>query len=410
MKGGFLYATFEELKEGKTTDIYFVRTRKILQAYGLDKVRVYAEFTASSLPEGYPWAVFCGLRDVLTLLEGVPVDVYALPEGTVFFGRDFYGVREPLMGIEGPYGEFVVYETPALGFLCMGSGIATKAARIKRAAGDALVLSFGARRTHPAISPFAGYYAYIGGCDAVSCIKAAEFLGIKPTGTMPHSLMIIFRAIKGDHALAWRAFDEVVEKDVPRIMLVDTFLDETAETERAVKMLGDRVWGVRLDTPGSRRGDFAEIVREVKWRLKLMGRGDVKIVVSGGIDEKVIPDLRKAGVDAFGVGTAISNARIVDIAMDLVEVEVEGVWKPISKRGKYPGRKQLYRCEKCFVDVVASWRAEAPKCPKCGGEMKPLLVKFMEQGKIVREIPPPQKVREYVLEQVAKLDLDSKPW
>ena len=346
----------------------------------------------------------------MKLLEGLPVNVYAVPEGTVFFGRDYYGVREPLMAIEGPYGDFVVYETPVLGFLCLGSGITTKAARAKKAAGDALVLSFGARRTHPAIAPFAGYYAYIGGCDAVSCVEAARFLGIKPTGTMPHSLMIVFKAIKGDHALAWKAFDEVVEEDVPRVILVDTFLDETAETERAVRLLGKRVWGIRLDTPGNRRGDFADIVREVRWRLKLMGRDDVKIVVSGGIDERIIPELKEAGVDAFGVGTAISNARVVDFAMDIVEVEVDGKWEPLSKRGKYPGRKQLYRCEECFIHVVSPANDEPPRCPKCGGDMRPLMVKFIEAGKIVRHPPPPQETRKWVLEQVERLELDSRPW
>ena len=406
----FIYATYEDLKSGKTTDIYFVRTAKILKAYGLDKVDVYAEFTPSSLPKGYPWAVLGGLRDVVELLRGVPVNVYAMPEGTVFFPKDYRGVRTPIMGIEGPYGDFVVYETPALGFLSMGSGIATKAARVKKAAGDALVLSFGARRTHPAISPFAGYYAYIGGCDAVSCIEAAEFLGMKPVGTMPHSLMIIFRAVKGDHTLAWEAFDKVVEKDVPRVILIDTFLDETEEAIRAVEKLGDKVWGIRLDTPGSRRGDFAEIIREVKWRLSLIGRDDVKIVVSGGIDEYSIPRLKAAGASAFGVGSAISNARIVDIAMDLVEVKVNGKWMAISKRGKYPGRKQVYRCEKCFVDLVVPLNKSEPKCPRCGGPMKPLLIKVLEKGEVVADIPPPQEVRKYVLEQVEKLSLDSAPW
>ncbi|HDJ97015.1 MAG TPA: nicotinate phosphoribosyltransferase, partial [Thermofilum sp.] len=265
----FLYATFDELKNAETTDVYFIRTKKILKEKGLYDTRVYMEVTVSSFPDNYKWAVYAGLREVVKLFEGLEgVNLYSIPEGTVLKSRDYYGYRIPVMVVEGPYGVFVEYETPLLGFLASASGIATKAARVKKAAGDSIVLSFGARRQHPALAPFVEYYAYIGGADGVSAVKGAELLGIEATGTMPHSLLIIFRAVKGDHTQAWLAFDEVVDPKVKRIALVDTFLDETEEALRAAKLLGERLWGVRLDTPSSRRGDFAEIIREVKWKLK----------------------------------------------------------------------------------------------------------------------------------------------
>ncbi len=401
----FLFSTYRDVAEGLTSDIYFYRTLKILREKGLDRVEVYAEFTPSAFPEGYKWAVFAGLRDVITLLKGKEVDLYALPEGTVFRMKDYYGYRLPVMAIEGPYGEFVIYETPALGFLSSASGIATKAARVKRAAGGKLVVSFGARRIHPALSPFEAYYAYIGGCDAVSCVKGAEFLGLKPVGTMPHSLLILYRAVKGDHREAWKAFDEVVEPDVPRIVLVDTFWDEAEEALEAAKLLGKRLWGVRLDTPGSRRGNFPEIIREVKWKLKAAGYDWVKIVVSGGINEYVIPELIEAGADAFGVGSAIANAPIIDYAMDITAVKVKGEWVPISKRGKLSGRKQVYRCWKCLVDVVKLEGEPEPKCPKCGGSMEPMLRKYLERGKVVQEVPSPSEIRDYVLSQTRRLEL-----
>ena len=405
MEKDFLFASGDEVRNGSTTDVYFERTLRILREKGFDNVMVNAEFTPSSLPKNYKWSIFAGLREVLKLLEGKNIDVYSLREGTIFTERDFYGYKIPVMRIVGPYSEFIIYETPILGFLAFASGIATKAARIKKAAGDKLVLSFGARRNHPAIAPTISFYAYIGGADAVSCIKGAEILGIKPTGTMPHSLMIIFKATLGDHTKAWLAFDEVVDKNVPRIVLIDTFWDETEEALRAAELLKDRLWGIRLDTPGSRRGNFADIIREVKWKLKALGLDNVKIVVSGGLNEYSIKELSKVNVDAFGVGSAIANAPLVDFAMDISAVKVKDKWKPIAKRGKLSGIKQLYRCNKCKIDIVTLYDSDEPQCPICGGKMKPLLVKVMEKGKIIDGLESPEIVKNRIKEQLTNVEL-----
>jgi nicotinate phosphoribosyltransferase len=405
MEEPFLWATPEDVRGARTTDVYFERTLKVLKGEGLDRVEVHAEITISALPSGYGWAVYAGLREVLKLLEGKGVDVYSLPEGTLVRQNDARGYRIPVMAIEGPYGEFALYETALLGFLAAASGVATKAARVKKAAGNKLVLSFGARRTHPAIAPFVDYYAYVGGCDGVSCVKGAELLGITPSGTMPHSLMIVFRAVKGDHTLAWLAFDKHVEPGIPRVVLADTFWDEVEESMAAAKLLGSKLWGVRLDTPGSRRGDMAAIVREVKWKLEAAGFRGVRIVVSGGLDEYTIPKLAEAGADVFGVGSAIANAPFIDYAMDIVAVKVDGEWKPVAKRGKLSGRKQVYRCWDCLTDLVTLAGEPRPSCPKCGKPMQPLLEKVMEKGVLKAEPEPPQKLREKVLSQVARVEL-----
>jgi len=395
----FYVATEEEIKSGKATDIYFVRTKRILDAKGLSGVRVVAEITPSKLPERWPWGVLCGVEEVAKLFEGVPVDIYSLPEGTVFFTRDSRGLRVPVMFIEGPYGEFCVYETPMLGLLCQASGVATKAARVKKAAGKCLVVSFGTRRMHPALAPMIDRAAFIGGLDAVSNIVGAEAIGQKPVGTMPHALIIII----GDQVAAWKAFDEVVEPEVPRVALVDTYYDEKIEAIMAAEALGERLFAVRLDTPGSRRGDFAEIIREVRWELDVRGYKHVKIFLSGGLDEHVIPRLKAAGAEAFGVGTSISNAPVVDFAMDIVEVEGRG---PCAKRGKLSGKKQLWRCWSCMVDLVQPFSAEAPKCPRCGGEMEALLKPLVRGGRIVAKLPSPSEIRRYVLEQLEKVELE----
>ena len=402
---GFIYALPDDVRSGKTTDVYFERTLKVLKNEGLDRVEVHAEVTASAFPSGYGWAIYAGLREVLKLLEGKNVDVYSLPEGTLIRQNDARGFRIPVMAIEGPYGAFAIYETAILGFIAAASGVATKAARVKKAAGNKIVLSFGARRTHPAIAPFVDYYAFVGGCDGVSCVKGAELLGMPPSGTMPHSLMVIFRAVKGDHTQAWLAFNEHVEPEVPRIVLADTFWDEVEESMTAAKLLGDKLWGVRLDTPGSRRGDMASIIREVRWKLEAAGFKGVKIVVSGGLDENSIPKLSEAGADAFGVGSAIANAPFIDYAMDIVSVKVGGEWIPIAKRGKLSGRKQVYRCWDCLTDIVALANEPQPACPRCGKPMQPLLTKVIEKGTIKIDIEPPQKLREKILSQLEKVEL-----
>ena len=391
----FHYADDDDIKSGRTTDIYFVRTKKILEAKGLSKIHVLAEITPGALPEDWSWGVLSGIEEVAHLFEGCPVDVYSMAEGTIFHVEDFHGFRVPVMFIEGPYGDFCVLETPLLGLLCQSSGVATKAARIRKVAGDKLVVAFGIRRMHPAISPMLDRAAYIGGFDGVSSLKGAELIGMKPMGTMPHALIIAM----GDQVRAWKAFDEVMPPDVPRVCIADTYFDEKVESIMAAEALKDRLVAVRLDTPRSRKGDFAQIVREVRWELDVRGHRHVKIFVSGGLDERSVKVLSEAGADAFGVGTSVSNAPTIDFAMDIVEVE----GKPAAKRGKLSGKKQVWRCHSCMIDLVKPFSAPKPKCPKCGGEMVEMLKPLIRSGEIVADLPKPSEIRRYVLEQLRRL-------
>ena len=392
----FHYASDEELKRGETTDIYFVRTKQIIQAKGLEKTPVIADVTPGKLPQGWLWGILCGIEEETRLFEGIHVDVYAMPEGSVFYHEDYRGIREPVMRIEGSYGEFCIYETPLLGLLCQASGVATRAARIRKAAGEKMLISFGIRRMHPVLSPMIDRAAYIGGFDAVSSLSGAKLLGVKPVGTMPHALIIVFR----DQVKAWKAFDEVMPSDVPRIALVDTYSDEKMEAIMAAESLKERLYAVRLDTPASRKGDFAELIREVRWELDLRGFSNVKIFVSGGLNEENVRELIEAGADGFGVGTSVSNAPTVDFAMDIVEVDGE----LCAKRGKMGGRKQVWRCQKCLTDVVLPFDKPQPKCPRCGERTEPMLKPLMKNGKIVAKLPKPSEIREYVLEQISKLE------
>ncbi|MCC6025071.1 MAG: nicotinate phosphoribosyltransferase [Desulfurococcaceae archaeon] len=380
-------ASEEDILSGLVTDVYFVRTRDILRAKNIRK-KVRMEFHVVKLPKNYEWAVFAGLEEALCVLRGKPVTVYAMPEGTLF------KPGEPLMIIEGYYDDFAVYETALLGILRHYSSVATKAARIKRLAMNKTVLFFGLRAAHPAIAPMLDRAAYIGGVDAVSGVASSKYLGLRPQGTMPHALIIVF----GNQVEAWKAFDEVVEPSVPRIMLVDTFYDEREEALMAAKLLGERLYGVRLDTPSSRRGSMRLIVEEVRWTLDIHGYKNVKIVVSGGIDEKEIVELRDI-VDAFGVGTSIAMPPSVDISADIVEVFEDGAWKPVTKRGKLPGAKQVYRKRPGLNDIVTL--LEKPGDIPDG--YTPLLRKYIDNGELVESLPDINSIRNYVLEQLREV-------
>jgi len=395
----FHCASDEEIKKGETTDVYFIRTKEILEAKKLDKLRVVAEVTPGKLPMEWPWGILCGIEEEARLFEGCLVNIYSMPEGSVFYHTDSRGVREPVMFIEGPYGEFCVLETPLLGLICQASGVATRAARVKKAAGEKLVVAFGIRRMHPALSPMLDRASYIGGLDGVSSLSGAKAAGAKPTGTMPHALIIAL----GDQVKAWKAFDEIMPPEVPRVALVDTYFDEKIESIMAAEALKDRLYGVRLDTPGSRKGDFPEIIQEVRWELDLRGYQHVKIFVSGGLNEDSVKTLSEAGADAFGVGTSVSNAPTIDFAMDIIEME----GKLVAKRGKLGGKKQVWRCPKCVVDSVLPFKSLRPNCPKCGGKTQPMLKPLIENGKIVAKLPKPVEIRRYVLKQLERLSIDS---
>lgn len=380
----FHIASPDEIKGGKVTDVYFLRTREILQEKGISK-KVVVEFIVKSFPSGWGWGVFSGLEEAVELLTSInEINVWAVKEGT-FFGKD-----EPVLVIEGKYEEFGLYETALLGFLCQASGIATKAARCKIAAEGRPVISFGARRVHPAIAPMVERNAYLGGCDGVACIKSAQILGVEPIGTVPHALILIM----GDTISAMKAFDEVMEASIKRIALIDTFTDEKFEAINVAEALRDKLFAVRLDTPHSRRGDFKKILQEVRWELDIRGYKDVKIIVSGGIDEYKIMELNPY-VDAYGVGTSISNAPVLDFAMDIVEIE----GKPIAKRGKLSGRKRLMRCPSCFKRKVVPQRSPQVRC-ECGEEMEDILKQIIKDGKLLEPLPKVEEGRKYVLEQM----------
>lgn len=374
------------IKAGKVTDVYFSRTVEVLRAKGVHK-RCVAEVTLKNRKADWDFGILAGVEEMVELLDGVPVDVKVLPEGSVFHPL------EPVVVIEGVYTDFAIYETALLGLLCQASGIATEAARCKLAAGDKLLISFGARRMHPAIAPMIERNAFIGGCDGVAVVASAELIHEEPVGTIPHALVLMLDGVTE----ATLAFHEVIDPSVHRVALVDTFCDEKIESLRAAEALGESLWAVRLDTPGSRRGNLRQIIEEVRWELDLRGFQHVKIFLSGGISAEDIAAYADVA-DGFGVGTTISSAKVIDFALDIVEIEGQ----PIAKRGKWAGRKDIIRCASCGTRTVVPASRLPEHCP-CGGPVEPLLVDLIEDGRPVGVSKPPQAIRKRVLSQLEEL-------
>jgi nicotinate phosphoribosyltransferase len=383
----FHTASDADIKRGLVSDVYFSRTVQILEARG-DRKRVKAEVYVKSLPDEWGWGVLAGVEEVAGLLEGLPVDAWAMDEGTVF------AAYQPVLVVEGTYVEWAQYETALLGLLCQASGVATKAARCKKAAGERQVISFGARRMHPALAPMIERNAFVGGCDGVAVTKSAELIDADPTGTIPHSLVLMV----GDTVEALRAFDAIIDPKVRRVALVDTLQDEKFEAVRVAEALGADLYAVRLDTPSSRRGDFYRILEEVRWELDLRGFRHVKLVASGGIDEYEILRLNPL-VDSYGVGTSLASAPVLNFALDIMEIE----GRPMAKRGKWSGAKDVCRRPGSLETIVVPAGQEPPG----GGDWERLLKPLVAGGRVVRDLPPPRTIREFVLDQLRLVSLET---
>jgi len=307
---------------GETADIYFPRTVEILKKEGINPVATMEVFPRRA-------GILCGIEEVKALLEKVLPEenreVWALAEGESF------DRKEVVLRIKAPYQSYGAYETTYLGILAHCSGWATAARECVEAAQGFPIISFGARHVHPSVVGVMEYSAIVGGCTGCASTVGAKLAGIKPTGTIPHALIIIMDST----SKATLAFHKRMPREVPRIALVDTFEDEVRESVAVAKAMKGQLQGVRLDTPSERGRVTADLVKEVRAWLDLEGFKEVKIVVSGGLNPERIRYFINEGapVDIFAVGSYISDTQPIDFTADLHEVE----GKPIAKRGRMPG-------------------------------------------------------------------------
>ncbi len=315
------YKVPEDVLSGKTTDVYFKRTIDILKAEGINPTVVMEVFPSRD-------GILCGMKEEKALLtEILPKDaeVWALNDG------DTMSRKEVVLRIKAPYQAFGLYETAICGYLASSSGWATAARDCVKAAEPIPVTSFGARHLHPNVAGPMDYAAVVGGCAGCATILGAEMAGVKPSGTIPHALVLVM----GDTVKAAQAFDRHMAPDVARVALVDTFNDETVEAIRVAEAMGDHLSAVRLDTPRERGGVTLELVKELRARLDQAGMHHVGIFVSGGFDVEKITYFREnnAPVVGYGIGSQITAAKPIEFTADIHEIEGQ----PIAKRGRIPG-------------------------------------------------------------------------
>lgn len=296
-------------------------------------------------------------------------DVWALPEGTIFFPG------EPLLRVNALIAEAQLVETGLLSILHFQTLIASKASRVTTAAGGRPVVEFGSRRAHGMeAGVLAARAAFVGGCEGTSNTYAGRRFGIPIYGTQAHSWIMAHE----DEAEAFRDFLDVFPEQ--STLLVDTY-DVHAAIEKIIA-LGRKPGGVRLDS-----GDVLADSQWVRTRLDRVGWKDVKIFASGELDEERIEVLLRSGarIDAFGVGTALSTSSDspnIGVIYKLVEVDTGDTVRSAAKFSQekitYPGRKQVFRFsgrEGKFSEDVVSLDTE-----RFAGS-DPLLIPVMRAGK-----------------------------
>lgn len=307
---------------GYTADNELHRALTILRNEGINP-EVVVEFTAAR--EG----VLCGISEVKTLLDRVLPEtgreVWALDEGVPVAGG------EVALRIRAPYASFGLFETAILGTLASCTGWATAATECVDAAEGIPVIAYGARHVHPEVVGVMDYSAVVGKCASSSSVVGQQLHGLTPSGTMPHSLVLLI----GDTVRSILAFDKHMPPEVPRVALVDTFKDEAEEALDVAKALRERLRGIRLDTPKERGGVTPDLVKEIRARLDQGGYTHVDIFVSGGITPERIREFvdASAPVSVFAVGYYIAAASPISFTADIKEIDGHA----IAKRGRIPG-------------------------------------------------------------------------
>ncbi|MHB8771712.1 MAG: nicotinate phosphoribosyltransferase [Syntrophales bacterium] len=381
------------------TDLYQLTMLEAYLREDMDEVASF-EFYCRDLPAGRGFLVAAGLESLLAFLGELRFsaeeiayldgtgrfsrrlldylaafrftgDLYALPEGTVFFAN------EPLIRVVAPIPQAQFLETRAINLLHFETLIASKAARCVLAAdGKALLVDFGLRRAHGAEAGLlAARATRIAGFAGTATVLAGARYGIPLFGTMAHSYVEA-------HATEEEAFVNYGRANPANVtLLIDTYdtLRGARRAVAAVKRLaaeGIRTRALRLDS-----GDILALSKEVRALLDREGLGEVGLFASGNIDERGIRRLLAGGapIDGFGVGTKLDtseDAPYLECAYKLVEYAGQPRLKTSPGKATLPGRKQVFR--RMSAGVMAG-DTIALAGERHAGE--PLLRKVMEKGR-----------------------------
>jgi nicotinate phosphoribosyltransferase len=333
----------ERIRDGYYTDAYFNLTKELLEANDRHPQVVMQVFQKHhSVLGGIDEAIA-----VLKLCAGRRVDgewqlgwdqltVHALYEG------EEVAPYEAVMHIEGDYSLFAHLETVYLGSLARRTLIMRNVRDVVEAAGAKPILYFPARHDHWLVQTGDGWAAHIAGAIGVSTDAQASWWGGRGIGTVPHALIA---AYDGDTVAAARTFAEHFAGETNIVVLVDFANDSVRTSLEVAEALGDRLWGVRLDTShtivdnslldqmGSfdPRGVNPELVQLVREALDEAGYGRVRIVVSGGFNAERIREFerRRVPVDVYGVGSSLIRGEN-DFTADVVMVD----GRPCAKVGR----------------------------------------------------------------------------
>ncbi|HET6559404.1 MAG TPA: nicotinate phosphoribosyltransferase [Prolixibacteraceae bacterium] len=410
-------ATYTDQYQLTMSQVYFLKGQK--------ETRAVFDCFFRSLPFSSGYAVFAGLEDLLDVLETLHFDTEDLEflkergfhpdfidylrdfrfKGTIYSSRegDIIFPARPILQVEGNIIEAQLIETILLNILNFQSLIATKASRMKQAAGNNRLIDFGLRRAQGPGGYYASRAAIIGGFDATSNVRAARDFDLLAAGTMAHSYIESY----DDEYTAFSHFAEVHPENC--ILLVDTYdtlksgLPNTIRVAKEMEVKGHRLKGIRIDS-----GDLAYLTKASRKMLDDAGLVYVDIAVSNQLDEHIIKSLREqeAPINVFGVGTSLVTGH-PDAALDGVYKLAYANDKPRIKLSEnvskitLPHRKQVYRMldhDEYFIgsDVVTLEEEQEvdimhhPMFPDKSlaiGQYKkePLLEKVMENG--LRLIP-----------------------
>ncbi len=318
-------------------------------------------------------------------------DLFAVPEGTPLFPN------EPFLTLRAPLVEAQIPETFLLATIGFQSMIATKAARVVKAALGRGVVEFGTRRAHSAeAGVFAGRAAYIGGCEGTSNTETGIRFNIPVFGTCSHAWVMSFA-----HEIeAFAQLQKLLGEST--VYLIDTY--DTVEGARRAAALGRPLWGVRLDS-----GNPVELAPVVRKIIDDAGLDDAKIMATGDLNEHKIHELvaARTPIDMFGVGTELAtsaDAPYLGVVYKLVELEASGkkryTLKLSEDKHTLPGSKQVFRY--ADHDLLAR-SSECPSCPPGSEPSEALLRPVILGGKLVEPLPSATEARRYAMESIAKL-------
>jgi nicotinate phosphoribosyltransferase len=403
------------------TDLYQLTMLQVYFDRGMNRTAVF-EFFVRKMPEQRNFFVAAGLEQVLDYLEGLHFtgdelawlagcgrfrkdfvdslaalrftgDVAAMPEGTPFFPD------EPILRVVAPLPQAQLVETRIINLLQFQTMVASKAARVRLAAPDKLLVDFGLRRAHGAEAGLLSARAsFLAGFDGTSDVLAGMKWGIPLYGTMAHSYIQA-------HDSELQAFEDFARShSAASTMLIDTY-DTEAATRKLVPLAhkladeGIAVNAVRIDS-----GDLGAHARSVRRILDEGGLQSVKIFASGNLDEYRVQELiaGAAPIDGLGVGTRMNTSAdkpYLDCAYKLQEYAGQPRRKRSEGKATWPGRKQVVRS----VDAAGCMNGDILTTMDDAPDGQGLLQDVMRNGRRLQPSPSVQEVRRRAQEELARL-------